>query len=137
MQYRPPASASTPLLGSGGNAGKRDFSDGWSRAVQAIGQAPEMAQDICELRCLLLGQPVGKMIEKLNAACWFSDANKLYNSPTGRPYREGAISPWAMALACEGLMFFCRQFIAATWLAGPSGWRISIRYPSGRSTRSW
>ncbi len=94
-----------PLLGSGGNAGKRDFSDGWRRAVQAIGQASETAQDISELRRLLLGQPVSKMIEKLNAACWFSDANKLYNSGQ-RPYREGAISPWAMALACEGLMFF-------------------------------
>jgi CRISPR-associated protein Csx17 len=94
-----------PLLGSGGNAGKRDFSDGWRRAVQAIGQASEMEQDIFELKCLLLGQPVSKMIEKLNAACWFSDANKLYNSGQ-RPYREGAISPWAMALACEGLIFF-------------------------------
>lgn len=94
-----------PLLGSGGNAGKRDFSDGWKRAVQAIGQTSDVTFNIFELKCLLVGEPVSKMIEKLNAACWFSDANKLYNSGQ-RPYREGAISPWAMALACEGLMFF-------------------------------
>lgn len=43
--------------------------------------------------------------EKLTAASWFSDANKLYNSGQS-PFREGAISPWAMALVCKGLGFF-------------------------------
>jgi CRISPR-associated protein Csx17 len=93
-----------PLLGSGGNAGKRDFSKGWDKAVQEIAKAqPESAR--CELKHLLLGDPITWTIEKLNAASWFSEANKLYNSGQ-RPYREGAISPWSMALACEGLVFF-------------------------------
>jgi CRISPR-associated protein Csx17 len=95
-----------PLLGSGGNAGKRDFSDGWKRAIQALVQEPPNEAEKCsELKSVLLGDPVAWMIEKLNAACWFSEANKLYNSGQ-RPYREGAISPWAMVLACEGLAFF-------------------------------
>jgi CRISPR-associated protein Csx17 len=95
-----------PLLGSGGNAGKRDFSDGWKRAIQAIAKEPPIEPlKRSELKCLLLGDPVTWIVEKLNAASWFSDSNKLYNSGQ-RPYREGAVSPWAMALACEGLLFF-------------------------------
>ncbi|MBI4700557.1 MAG: type I-U CRISPR-associated protein Csx17 [Deltaproteobacteria bacterium] len=133
-----------PALGSGGNAGKRDFSDGWKRAMGALGPpappkpkktAPpkrrpartpvgdatakgeeERRQKRAELRALLLGEPVSWMLKKLNAACWFSDANKLYNSGQ-RPFREGAISPWAMALACEGLPF----------LAGGASRRLGAR----------
>jgi CRISPR-associated protein Csx17 len=52
-----------------------------------------------------MGEPASWLLEKLNAASWFSDANKLYNSGQS-PYREGLVSPWAMALACEGLPFF-------------------------------
>jgi CRISPR-associated protein Csx17 len=44
------------------------------------------------------------MIEKLAAGSWFSEATKLYNSGQS-PAREGQVSPWAMALACEGLSF--------------------------------
>jgi CRISPR-associated protein Csx17 len=58
-----------------------------------------------ELEGLLLGKPLAWMIEKLNAASWFSDANKLYNSGQS-PFREGLVSPWAMVLACEGLAFW-------------------------------
>ncbi len=94
-----------PLLGSGGNAGKRDFSDGWKRAVEAIGRPAAAVREISELKSLLQGQPVSNVLEKLNAASWFSDANKLYNSGQ-RAYREGAVSPWAMVLACEGLANF-------------------------------
>ncbi len=52
-----------------------------------------------------MGESVSWPMEKLNAASWFSDANKLYNCGQ-KPYREGVVSPWAMALACEGLPFF-------------------------------
>ncbi len=100
-----------PLLGSGGNAGKRAFSDGWKKAVKAL--VDEVKEDADkssgrarqELRSLLMGETVSWLLEKLNAASWFSDANKLYNSGQ-QPYREGLVSPWAMALACEGLPFF-------------------------------
>ncbi len=56
------------------------------------------------------GMPVSWMLAKLNAASWFSDANKLYNSGQ-RAYREGRMSPWAMVLACEGLGLSVRQCI--------------------------
>lgn len=96
-----------PLLGSGGNAGKRAFSDGWKNSIvelkQESGKATGQARK--ELGSLLMGEPVTWLLEKLNAASWFSDANKLYNSGQS-PYREGLVSPWAMVLACEGLPFF-------------------------------
>lgn len=119
-----------PLLGSGGNAGKRAFSDGWQKAVTALSGAQPSnprknetktqkakrlekdrknikefgSQRRTELEAWLNGMPLSWMLEKLNAASWFSDANKLYNSGQNA-YREGQVSPWAMALACEGLGF--------------------------------
>lgn len=112
-----------PLLGSGGNAGRRDFSSGWRKAVNVIAAEPKVGKGSAkkaastagsssaidprksELRALLLGQQLTWLVEKLAAGSWFSDATKLYNSGQS-PAREGTISPWAMALACEGLVFF-------------------------------
>lgn len=113
-----------PLLGSGGNAGRRDFAAGWKQAVDVLAAAPKKskgdkgrgkkAADVdgdaisgadvrrSELRAFLQGQPITWLVDKLAAGSWFSDATKLYNSGQS-PSREGQISPWAMALACEGL----------------------------------
>lgn len=115
-----------PLLGSGGNAGRRDFAAGWKQAVDALAAAPKkpkvprgrrnkvavadadadagivLDERRSELLALLQGQPVTWLLEKLGAGSWFSEATKLYNSGQS-PAREGQISPWAMALACEGL----------------------------------
>lgn len=110
-----------PLLGSGGNAGRRDFAAGWKKAVDALGAPPKVAhrqgkkarasagaegadERRTALRALLLGEPTTWMIEKLAAGSWFSEATKLYNSGQCTA-REGQISPWAMTLACEGLAF--------------------------------
>jgi len=112
-----------PLLGSGGNAGRRDFAAGWKKAVEALAVAPKPAKGRgkrkaqtgansvapsderkAALQALLLGHPVTWMVEKLAAGSWFSEATKLYNSGQS-PAREGQISPWAMVLACEGLAF--------------------------------
>jgi CRISPR-associated protein Csx17 len=57
------------------------------------------------LNSFLDGEGSAWLVEKLNAASWFSDANKIYNSGQNA-FSEGAISPWAMAFACEGLAFF-------------------------------
>ena len=103
-----------PLLGSGGNAGKRAFSDGWKKATDALAPiasaTPKKGKETNanvpdprkELDALLRGEPTTWLLENLNAASWFSDANKLFNSGQS-PFREGRLSPWAMALACEGL----------------------------------
>jgi CRISPR-associated protein Csx17 len=103
-----------PLLGKGGNAGRRAFAEGWKKATQALkppvtSKKNRPKNNIDERRealCAFLdGEASAWQTEKLNAASWFSDANKLYNSGQS-PFSEGVISPWAMALACEGLTFF-------------------------------
>ena len=106
-----------PLLGSGGNAGKRAFADGWKKATEALQPPKATLKKVSKkkgantddrreaLNALLDGEASAWQAEKLNAASWFSDANKLYNSGQN-PFSDGAISPWAMALACEGLVFF-------------------------------
>ncbi|MDQ2642480.1 MAG: type I-U CRISPR-associated protein Csx17 [Myxococcota bacterium] len=128
-----------PLLGSGGNAGRRDFAAGWRKAVDALASAPKPGKGSgrrkaeanangaappdarrTALHALLLGHAVSWMVEKLAAGSWFSEATKLYNSGQS-PAREGQISPWAMVLACEGL----------TFLAGGASRRLGAR--SGRA----
>ncbi|MGE5465540.1 MAG: type I-U CRISPR-associated protein Csx17 [Methanocella sp.] len=116
-----------PLLGSGGNAGRRDFAAGWKQAVDALAVGPKKSKEdkgrgkkaasvdgdavggrdvrCSELQAFLQGQPITWLVDKLAAGSWFSDAMKLYNSGQS-PSREGQISPWAMALACEGLELF-------------------------------
>jgi CRISPR-associated protein Csx17 len=93
-----------PLLGSGGNAGKRDFAKGWKAAVDALAERPKKDADPRRdsLSALLKGLPADWVLDKLAAGSWFADATKLYNSGQ-TPARNSQASPWAMALACEGL----------------------------------
>lgn len=125
-----------PLLGSGGNAGRRDFAAGWKKAVEALATTPNAKKgngrgkkkvepdatsavpDVrrVALEALLLRRPTTWMLDKLAAGSWFSEATKLYNSGQS-PAREGQISPWAMVLACEGLAF----------LAGGASRRLGAR----------
>lgn len=105
-----------PLLGTGGNAGKRAFNDGWVEATDSLkppkaskkksSKGDANADDRREsLFALLDGEASTWEAKKLNAASWFSEANKLYNSGQSA-FSEGTISPWAMVLACEGITFF-------------------------------
>lgn len=161
-----------PLFGTGGNAGARNFSDGWKRAVNAtsltskfstvlaekvkkhVEQADkaiagatkvgtkkhrdalkkqETAQQsklsllasrqhlsaflnggFCDINPSVSIPKPNKPSEKetvyfladYGAACWFSSANKKYNYSPDKPYQEGQITPWAMALACEAFGLF-------------------------------
>lgn len=121
-----------PLLRDGTfSNSRRVFANGWERAVDALAPpSPSKAlkndneklrkqreeshrqavqekrnRDREGLRGYLLGESGTEIIEGLNAASWFSNANKLYNSGQSA-YREEPLSPWAMVLACEGLPFF-------------------------------
>lgn len=97
-----------PLLGTGGNAGKRDFSKGWAQAVSTIKKPPRnlsretLRQD---MEAFLIGKAC-VYLKPFQAGSWFGEANKIYNHGTKKPFREGTVTPWAMALACEGLPFF-------------------------------
>jgi CRISPR-associated protein Csx17 len=108
-----------PLLGTGGNAGQREFANGWSKVVKALANPPTNVSCRHELHAWLTGRSVTWMLSGIAAASWFSSANKVYNSGQG-PYREEPLSPWAMALACEGLSFF----------AGAASRRLGARAPA-------
>ena len=124
-----------PLLGTGGNAGKRDFAKGWKNAIRLIKEPPgnqtrEILDD--DLKAFLMGGAC-TYLNSFQAGSWFGAANKIYNhgnpsappnSPRGRkqPFREGEITPWAMALACEGLSYFS---------GGPSRQLGGRRQPKG------
>ncbi len=107
-----------PLLGTGGNAGKRDFVKGWKDAVQVIKEPRNQSRDVLnnDLKAFLSGGAC-TYLDSFQAGSWFGAANKIYNhgnpsapprSPRGKkqPYREGEVTPWAMVLACEGLPYF-------------------------------
>ena len=124
-----------PLLGTGGNAGKRDFEKGWKDAVQVIRKPPrKQDREVLDndLEAFLMGGAC-TYLSSFQAGSWFGAANKIYNhgnpsappnSPRGKkqPFREGEITPWAMALACEGLPYFA---------GGPSRQLGSRRQPKG------
>ena len=97
-----------PLLGTGGNAGQRKFDRGWRNAVDCIEKPPRrQSRDSlnADLKAFLDGQACA-YLGGFSAGSWFGAANKIYNHGTKRPFREGEITPWAMALACEGLPYF-------------------------------
>lgn len=97
-----------PLLGTGGNAGKRDFEAGWKKAIQEI-ETPLKKQGRNaidnDLKAFLSGEAC-TYLGSFSAGSWFGAANKIYNHGTEKPFREGEVTPWAMALACEGLPYF-------------------------------
>lgn len=109
----------SPVFGTGGNAGKRNFSKGWEKACNAIkaatpkaskkakeGKTPSIlpaeipAAAKHDLSAFLTGSSCS-LLSDYGAACWFSDANKKYNFSPDLPFCDGQITPWAMLLACE------------------------------------
>ena len=94
-----------PIFGTGGNAGKRDFTKGCAAA--AFAHKPPRGTSRADLNAdlrPLTGQPC-HCLSDFNAACWFSAANKVFNSGTARPF-EGQLTPWAMLFACEAFTLF-------------------------------
>lgn len=73
-----------PVLGTGGNSGRRDFAAGWHEATSALSAGdtdvePDLTRFLNGHSCMVHGY--------YNGSSWFSQR----------------ISPWAMAFACEGL----------------------------------
>lgn len=104
-----------PVAPKGGKDSKRDFSMGWERSVQKLKNLdPTISRK--DILTFLEGRGTEIREKNLNAAAWFSNSNKQYNSGH-KPYADGLVSPWAMVLACEGLPF----------LAGGASRRLGAR----------
>jgi CRISPR-associated protein Csx17 len=111
-----------PVFGTGGNAGKRNFSKGWAKARDAVkavdasslrrGKKQTVAQPKAlfkpmmpakakqDFKLFLFGEAC-ILLGDYGAGCWFSAANKIYNFSPDKAFRDGQITPWAMLLACE------------------------------------
>lgn len=88
-----------PILGTGGNIGKRDLTKLQADARHLVGNNPNDAASWLE--ATLSGDPEVKLPDLSNAGTWFVFANKTFNSGQSW-FREGRISPWSAILALEG-----------------------------------
>jgi CRISPR-associated protein Csx17 len=86
-----------PLLGTGGNVGKRDLAKAWKDSVNLL-KKPERSG---WLDATLTGQADCAMPDLSSGGTWFVFANKMFNCGQGW-YREGQLSPWSFLLSMEG-----------------------------------
>jgi len=91
-----------PVLGTGGNIGKRDLAKVFKDA-QALIKDRRAANVLSWLRSTLFGNSVESLPNLNSAGTWFVYANKTFNSGQDW-YREGHISPWSFLLALEGAL---------------------------------
>jgi CRISPR-associated protein Csx17 len=87
-----------PVLGTGGNVGKRDLAKACSDAARLL-KKPERS---AWLRATLTGISDCSMPDLANGGTWFVFANKTFNSGQSW-YREGQLSPWSVLFSMEGV----------------------------------
>ncbi|MCO6454790.1 MAG: type I-U CRISPR-associated protein Csx17 [Pirellulaceae bacterium] len=86
-----------PVLGTGGNVGKRDLAKAFKDATKLL-EKPESGQ---WLDAALNGTLDASLPDLNNGGTWFVYANKTFNSGQSW-FREGQMSPWLQLLATEG-----------------------------------
>lgn len=91
-----------PVLGTGGNVGKRDLAKACADARVLLSKAKQDQKTAWLITTLEAGG--SDVLPRLNnAGTWFVYANKTFNGGQDW-YREGEISPWSFLLALEGAM---------------------------------
>lgn len=91
-----------PVLGTGGNIGKRDLAKVYENARTLLAKS-ERATASGWLKATLYADFDAPLPDLTSAGTWFVYANKTFNSGQGW-YREGQISPWSFLLALEGAL---------------------------------
>ncbi|MEZ6032659.1 MAG: type I-U CRISPR-associated protein Csx17 [Planctomycetaceae bacterium] len=87
-----------PVLGTGGNVGKRDLAKACSDASKLLKKAERGEW----LKATLTGIADCAMPDLANGGTWFVFANKTFNSGQSW-YREGQLSPWSVLFSIEGV----------------------------------
>lgn len=100
-----------PVLGSGGNVGRRDFQQVAAACVALRSDAKADAW----LEHTLWGRSDVNLPDLPSTGTWFAHANKAFNSGSAVA-REGQLSPWSFLLALEG----------AVLLSGSVNRRLSV-----------
>jgi len=90
-----------PVLGTGGNIGKRDLAKLWSAADKLRRNKRSEARSWLELT--LSGDIEVDLPNLSGSGTWFVFANKSFNNGQSW-YRDGRISPWSVLLAVEGAL---------------------------------
>ncbi|MBI3465362.1 MAG: type I-U CRISPR-associated protein Csx17 [Planctomycetes bacterium] len=88
-----------PILGTGGNVGKRDLAKAAINARKLL----ESSDSASWLHGTLTGTQSVALPDFSNGGTWFVYANKTFNSGQGW-YREGKLSPWSFLFALEGAL---------------------------------
>lgn len=91
-----------PVLGTGGNIGKRDLAKVFENANNLIAKS-EKPKVTSWLNATLYAEFDSPLPDLTSAGTWFVYANKTFNSGQDW-YREGQISPWSFLLALEGAL---------------------------------
>lgn len=86
-----------PVLGTGGNVGKRDLGKAWKDSVNLLKKPDRDGW----LDTTLTGHAEGGVPDLSSGGTWFVFANKTFNSGQNW-YREGQLSPWSFLLSMEG-----------------------------------
>jgi len=86
-----------PVLGTGGNVGKRDMAKAWKDSVNLLKKPDRSGW----LDATLTGKADCGMPDLSSGGTWFVFANKTFNSGQSW-YREGQLSPWSFLLSMEG-----------------------------------
>lgn len=96
-----------PLFGSGGNAGKRAFSNGWSKAVQALAPAAPVAKE-----------PRKDETDKQRAAREKREAKALEEFQQGAPGRQKRDREELGALVCgQPIAWLVEGLVAGSWFS--------------------
>ncbi len=86
-----------PVLGTGGNVGKRDLAKAWKDSAALLGKPGKAGW----LDATLTGLADCVLPNLSSGGTWFVFANKTFNSGQSW-YREGQLSPWSFLLSMEG-----------------------------------
>jgi CRISPR-associated protein Csx17 len=90
-----------PLVGTGGNVGRRDLVGVFSEAIKLVRTKPPRSVQSW-LRNALFAEPAS-LPDLKSAGTWFVYANERFNSGQKPSREKGWISPWAFLLAMEGV----------------------------------
>lgn len=91
-----------PVLGTGGNIGKRDLASVFENASDLISRS-EKVKVLDWLNATLFAKFDSPLPDLTSAGTWFVYANKTFNSGQSW-YREGQMSPWSFLFALEGAL---------------------------------
>lgn len=94
-----------PLLGSGGNDGRFDFSNNYAHSVcELLSDSPSAKQRSASLLDACLDSAPARLERKLSLAHFLRDASPV-NSPSGESDSLG--NPWDLVLGLEGALVLC------------------------------